>query len=97
MKNGYHKTLEVWPPKVPKPLSIFCLTLDKSNDELCFRDRKPYLQQNATSKFDEEKGMEEGNDNKVMQSSSFSITHLDVLDHIKDFILNNHLTLSAMI
>lgn len=41
--------------------------------------------------------MEEGNDNKVMQSSSFSITHLDGLDHIKDFILNNHLTLSAMI
>lgn len=41
--------------------------------------------------------MEEGNDNKVVQSSSFSITHLDVLDHIEDFILNNHLTLSAMI
>ena len=41
--------------------------------------------------------MEEGNDNKVMQSSSFPITHLDVLHHVKDFTLNNHLALSAMI
>lgn len=91
LKNAYHKILEVWSPKVPKHLGIFCLTLDKSKDKLCFRDLKPYLQQNATSKFDEEENTEDGNDNKVMQLSSFSLTHLDVLDHTKDFILNNHL------
>jgi len=41
--------------------------------------------------------MEEGNDDNLVQSCSFSIILLDVLDNIKDFLLNNHLTLSAMI
>lgn len=64
-------------PKSPDLFSMFSLTLDKSKDEPCLRDLKPYLHPNTARKF--------GQNQTKEGSSSFYTTHFDASDNAKGF------------